>query len=70
MDRYVDQAGSMQPLPGHTASDLAGGPEWRWTQENLERGIPLGAQHQRELEGIAAELGVETTFSDYADSRY
>lgn len=63
MDKYVAQARGMQPFPGTDRSELPGGMEWHWEQENTRLGIPVSPEHQRELESMAAELAVDTPFS-------
>ena len=63
MRDHLENAGRLRPLPGFARADLAGGPEWRWETENAERGIPIGPEHQRELEALADEVGVASPFS-------
>ena len=70
MDRFIGQARDMQPLPGTERAELSGGMEWAWEEEHLQTGIPVGVEHRKILEDIAAELGVEVPFADYDDTRY
>jgi LDH2 family malate/lactate/ureidoglycolate dehydrogenase len=70
MDHFVGQARAMQPLPGMDRTELAGGMEWAWDQENRRDGIPVEADHRKLLEGVAAEWGVETPFEDYEHTQF
>ena len=70
MDRYIGQARSMQPLPGMDRAELAGGMEWYWEREFARDGIPVGSGHREALEGIAAELGVETPFGQCEHTQF
>lgn len=65
MDRYIQNARSMKPLPGLDRTELAGGFEWQWEQDNLKAGIPVGPKHRKTLEDLAQELDVESPFSEY-----
>ena len=65
MDRFIGEARGMKPLPGMERAELAGGLEWQWEKENREAGIPVGDEHRKILEEIAAELTVETPFARY-----
>jgi LDH2 family malate/lactate/ureidoglycolate dehydrogenase len=38
---------------------LPGGPEAERERENRNRGIPVGPEHQAELEALAEDLGVD-----------
>ena len=70
MDRYVGQARGMQPLPGCDRAELAGGPERARERDYDRNGIPVSPEHQKALEVIAAELGVETPFDRYEHTRF
>ena len=70
MDRYVGEARAMRPFPGEESAELAGGPEWRRELEYARDGVPVGDDHRRDLEGIAAELGVETPFAAFDHTRF
>ena len=70
MDRFIGAARQSRPLPGMERAELAGGNEWIWNKENGEKGIPLGDEHQRELQKMADELGVETPFANCAHTRF
>lgn len=70
MDTFIAEARAMQPFPGVDRAELAGGFEWEWEQQNQKAGIPVRAAHQAELEEIAREVGVETPFERFADTRF
>ena len=70
MDRFIAEARSCRPLPGMDRAELAGGNEWHWEQENLEKGIPLSDEHVNFLQGEADQLGVKTSFEDYENTRF
>ena len=58
------------PLPGCPKDGVHLSMEWAWEEEHLQTGIPVGVEHRKILEDIAAELGVEVPFADYDDTRY
>ena len=58
MDEFARQVGSLAPLEGFNRAQLAGGPEAERERESRVKGIPLGPEHQRDLEALAAELGL------------
>ena len=70
MDRFIGQARQMRPFPGHERSELAGGMEYYWERVYARDGIPISPDHQKNLEKIAAELGVETPFARCEDTRF
>jgi LDH2 family malate/lactate/ureidoglycolate dehydrogenase len=70
MDRFISQAGRMQPAPGYERAELPGGPEWQREKDYARNGIPIGPEHQKTLEEIAAEMEVETPFARYEHSRF
>ena len=70
MDAYIAEARAMQPFPGIERAELAGGFEFAWAQENERAGIPVADKHRAELEEIAAEVGVETPFERFDDTRF
>ena len=70
IDRYIGAARAMQPLPGMDRTELAGGMEWAWDQENRREGIPVADDHRELLERIAAEWGVESPFGAYDHTRF
>ena len=70
MDSYVGKAQRMQPYPGTDRAVLPGGMEWLWERENQRHGIPVSSEHQETLESMAAELKVDTPFSDCESSRF
>jgi LDH2 family malate/lactate/ureidoglycolate dehydrogenase len=70
MDDFIGQARAMQPFPGFERAELPGGLEWQREREYAREGIPITAEHQQSLESIAEELGVETPFAQYEDTRF
>ena len=70
MDRFIGAARQSRPLPGMERAELAGGNEWLWDRENREKGIPIGDEHRRQLQEEADELGVETPFGEWEDTRF
>ena len=70
MDRYIGQARAMQPMPGMEEAELPGGLEWQWERENSRDGVQVSPEHQEELEGVAAKMGVETGFGEYEHTRF
>ena len=70
MDDFIGQARAMQPFPGFERAELPGGLEWQREREYAREGIPITAEHQQSLESIAEELGVETLFAQYEDTRF
>lgn len=70
MDGYVARARRMRPYPGVDGAELPGGLEHRWEQHHARDGIPVGGEHQEELERIAAEVGVETPFARFESTRF
>ena len=70
MDRYIGEARRMAPLPGMDRAELAGGLEWQWAEENGRDGIPVSPEHREGLEEVASELGVDTPFARYEQTRF
>ena len=70
MDRFVSDARKTRPFPGMDSAELAGGNEWSWDRENLEKGIPIGDEHRRVLQAEADKLGVKTPFAGYENTRF
>ena len=70
MDGYIRKVRSMRPFPGTDRAELPGGLEWQWERENRAKGIPLGDEHRKELEGLAAGAGVECGYEAFEDSRF
>ena len=70
MDRYINEARSMKPLPNMDQAELAGGLEWQWALENRQSGIPLSFEHQEILETVATELAVDVPFNRYQHTRF
>jgi len=70
MDRFMAEARAAQPLPGLERAELAGGMEAIWERENVAQGIPVSDSHQQRLQETADQMGVETPFSEYEDSRF
>ena len=70
MDRHIEAARKMRPFPGTDRAELPGGLEWQCEQEYGRNGIPIGADHQRSLEQIAAELDVAVPFPQFEHTRF
>lgn len=70
MDRYIGTARGLEPLPGEATAETAGSSEWAWAAQNRRDGIPVDAEHQQVLEGIASELGVPAPFDQYESTRF
>jgi LDH2 family malate/lactate/ureidoglycolate dehydrogenase len=70
MDRYISEARKTKPLPGMDSAELAGGNEWHWERENIEKGIPMSDDHCQMLQEEADQLGVEMSFAEFEDSRF
>ena len=70
MDRFIGEARGLEPLPGFERAELAGGMEWLWDQENRREGIPVSDEHRDALQEAADELGVETPFERYEQTRF
>jgi len=70
MDRFVGDARKCKPLPGMPQAELAGGNEWGWDKENVEKGIPIGDEHRQALQDEADKLGVETPFARFENTRF
>jgi L-2-hydroxycarboxylate dehydrogenase (NAD+) len=58
MDRYARTVRTLTPVPTSSGSYLPGGPEAAKETAYLADGIPVGAEHQRLLEDVAAEFAV------------
>lgn len=59
MDALAGRLRELAPLEGFPKASYAGGIEAEREVEFREQGIPVGPEHRRDLEGIAAELGVD-----------
>jgi LDH2 family malate/lactate/ureidoglycolate dehydrogenase len=70
MDRYISEARQTKPLPGAGSAELAGGNEWQWERENIEKGIPMSDDHCRPLQVEADRLDVETPFAQVEGTRF
>jgi len=70
MDSFISDSRRAQPLPGFERAELAGGMEWLWEKENRAAGIPVSDDHRQGLQEIADEMGVDTPFSQYENSRF
>ena len=64
VDRILKGIQQMQPFPGYDRAGLPGGLEWEREQLWAAEGIPLGKEHQRALEDIAAELSVPVPWNE------
>ncbi len=58
MDAYVRAVGALKPLEGFDRPYLPGGVEAARERLYGEEGIPIGPEHQRNLEAMADELGL------------
>jgi len=58
MDEYVRRVTALQPLHGFDRAYLPGGIEAARERAYREEGIPLGREHQKRLQELAAELGL------------
>ncbi|MEW6753669.1 MAG: Ldh family oxidoreductase [Candidatus Latescibacterota bacterium] len=58
VDRLMEEASRMQPLPGFVESGLPGARAWQKEQEYLAQGIPVGAGVLAELAALAGEFGL------------
>ncbi|MFB6135907.1 MAG: Ldh family oxidoreductase [Halobacteriaceae archaeon] len=63
VDEYVRQVRDLEPLEGFEEAMLPGGPEAERERVNRERGVPVGPDHREALEGLAADLGVESPWT-------
>lgn len=70
MDRFVAEARRMQPFPGFTQAELPGGLEWQREEEYARAGIPISVEHQKSLQTLADELGVDAPFAGYEQTRF
>lgn len=59
MDDYVRAVRKLQPLAGFEESFLPGGVEAMRARLYHEQGVPVGPQHQKRLEEVAQELGLQ-----------
>ena len=48
----------------------AGGIEWRHEADFGLHGIPVDEDHQRSLQDLADDLGIDTPFAQYESSRF
>ncbi len=58
MDAYVRRVHDLAPLAGFSGSHLPGGVEAERERAHRAEGVPVGRQHQKQLETIASELGI------------
>ena len=58
MDNFARRVAALAPLDGFLKSQFAGGPEADHDREYRKDGIPIGPEHQTDLETIANELGI------------
>jgi L-2-hydroxycarboxylate dehydrogenase (NAD+) len=58
MDEYARQVRALEPLPGFDQAYLPGGVEAARERKYRQEGIPVGADHQERLQGLAQELGL------------
>ena len=58
MDAYVRRVRELQPLAGFEQSLMPGGIECLRERQFAEEGVPVGLEHRRRLDELAAELGI------------
>jgi LDH2 family malate/lactate/ureidoglycolate dehydrogenase len=58
VDRTARRLHQLPPLPGYERYELPGGPEWARERAWAVEGIPIGREHQRQLEQAALLAGV------------
>ena len=56
--RIIAASRALAPVPGQESAEVAGSLEWQRERDWVLEGIPLGADHRRQLEDLAAEIGV------------
>ncbi len=56
MDVYARKVRTLTPIPGASGSYLPGGPEAEKEAAYRAEGIPVGEEHRRQLESVAAEF--------------
>lgn len=47
-----------------------GGLEWRHEADFERHGIPIAEDHQKSLQDLADELGIDTPFAQYESTRF
>lgn len=62
VDEYVRRVRELEPLDAFDP-DLPGGPEAERYREYSRDGIPIGPDHQNELEGVAEKFGLDVPWS-------
>ena len=62
IDQHISDARRMKPAPGYDRADLPGGLEWEREREWAEIGIPVGEEHQQQLETVAERVGIPVPF--------
>ena len=58
MDEYARRTERLRPLAGFEAN-MPGGPEAASEERYQDEGVPIGPEHQQELEELAAELRMD-----------
>jgi LDH2 family malate/lactate/ureidoglycolate dehydrogenase len=58
MDEYVRGVRALQPMEGYERAYLPGGVEAVRERDYRRDGVPVGEDHQRQLEALAKELGI------------
>lgn len=59
VDTYVRRVSDLEPIEGFEPAMLPGGPEASRARKFREQGIPVGPEHQSDLEELAADLDLE-----------
>ena len=70
IDRFVAAARQMRPFPGLDRAELPGNLEWQRAHEYARDGVPIGPQHQQNLQALADELGAATPFAAGEHTRF
>ena len=70
MARYISECSRLEPFPGQAQAELPGGLEWRHEADFARHGIPIAEDHQKSLQNLADELGIDTPFAQYESTRF
>ena len=70
MARYMSECRQLEPFPGQARAELPGGLEWRNEADFGLHGIPVDEDHQRSLQDLADDLGIDTPFAQYESTRF
>lgn len=70
MDRHIQRARDMQPVPGFGRSDLPGGREFEWERDSLHDGVAVSDEHCELLARLALDAGYDAAFASYEPTRF